>query len=127
MAYEYYNPNPDNKRVGDCVIRAITKLLNSDWETIFLELSMLAYSEHDMPSANHVWGKYLASHGYKRRILPDTCPACYTCREFAKENPYGRYLLATGSHVIAVIDGVYYDTWDSGDEVPAYYWYKEEN
>ena len=27
-------------------------------------------------------------------------------------------------HVVAVIDGNYYDTWDSGDKIPIYYWYK---
>jgi len=34
-------------------------------------------------------------------------------------------ILATGTHVIAVGDGNYYDTWDSGQEVPIYYWRKE--
>ena len=26
MAYKYYNPNPLSKSVGDCVIRAISKI-----------------------------------------------------------------------------------------------------
>jgi hypothetical protein len=34
-------------------------------------------------------------------------------------------MLATGTHVVAVIDGNYYDTWDSGDEVPIALWKKE--
>ena len=29
-----------------------------------------------------------------------------------------------GGHVVAVEDGNYYDIWDSGDEVPTYYWMK---
>ena len=28
MAYKYFNPNPSNLSVGDCVIRAIAKLTN---------------------------------------------------------------------------------------------------
>ena len=42
------------------------------------------------------------------------------------DNPEGKYLLATGTHVVTVIDGDYYDTWDSGDEIPIYYFTKEE-
>ena len=29
-------------------------------------------------------------------------------------------------NVIAVIDGDYYDSWDSGNEVPIYYWKQED-
>ena len=30
-------------------------------------------------------------------------------------------------HVLTVIDGAWWDSWDSGAECPIYYWYKEEN
>ena len=40
--------------------------------------------------------------------------------------PHGTYVLATNNHVVAVVDGNYYDTWDSGDETPIYVWRKEE-
>lgn len=36
----------------------------------------------------------------------------------------GIYVLALQGHVVCVIDGVYYDSWDSGREVPLYYWQK---
>lgn len=29
MSYIYYNPNPDNKSVGDCTVRALTILFNN--------------------------------------------------------------------------------------------------
>ena len=76
----------------------------------------------DMPSSNHVWGAYLMSKGFERHIIPNTCPDCYTVKDFCEEHPEGTYILATGSHVVAVIDGDYYDTWDSGDEIPIYFW-----
>lgn len=50
------------------------------------------------------------------------CPECYTVADFCWDNPYGYYLLATGTHAVAVIDGDYYDTWDSGNESVAYYY-----
>ncbi len=122
----YYNPNPSKKHVGDCVIRAITKLMNSDWDKVYMDIALQGYMLHDMPSANFVWGSYLHDKGFRRYVIPDTCPECYTVIDFCNDNPQGKYLLATGTHVIAVQDGNYYDAWDSGYEVPVYYWRKEE-
>lgn len=53
-------------------------------------------------------------------------PDCYNVKDFAQDHPKGRYVVGTGTHVIAVIDGNYYDTWDSGEEIPVYYWEKEK-
>lgn len=78
-----------------------------------------------MPSANHVWGAYLRRHGFRRYALPDVCPDCYTVADFCRDHPSGVYVLALSGHVVCVEDGDYYDTWDSGAEVPAYYWQKE--
>lgn len=80
----------------------------------------------DMPSSNAVWSSYLMLNGYKRYAIPNTCPYCYTIKQFTFDHPYGRYLLATGSHVVTAINGNYYDAWDSGNEIPIYYWTKEE-
>ena len=44
---------------------------------------------------------------------------------FGRDHPQGLYVLATGTHVITVIDGDYYDSWDSGDKIPLYYFKKE--
>lgn len=68
-----------------------------------------------------VWGQYLKDNGFRIVPLPNTCPNCYTVRQFAKDHPYGRYLVKTYEHVVAVIDGDYYDTSDTGDMIPIYY------
>ena len=34
MSFRQYNPNPDRKLVGDCVVRTITKVTGDDWNTI---------------------------------------------------------------------------------------------
>ena len=124
--FKFYNPNPKNLLVGDCVIRGISIVTNQSWEDTFIDIAMQGFNMRDMPSSNIVWGNYLKSKGFNRHIIPNTCPDCYTVRDFCNENPQGVYLLATGTHVIAVIDGDYLDTWDSGDEVPIYYWQKED-
>lgn len=123
--YVKYNPNPSGKKVGDCVIRGISLVTNQTWNETFIDVSLLAFEMKDMPSSNNVWESYLYNRGFTRNLLPDRCPNCYTVRDFTRDYSYGVYLLSTGSHVIAVIDGDYYDAWDSGDEIPMYYWRKE--
>jgi hypothetical protein len=124
--YINYNANPLGKQVGDCVIRAISKVTNQDWETTYSGLSVQGYMMFDMPSANSVWGAYLRKQGFKRHIIPDTCPDCYTVRDFCEEHPNGTYLIALDKHVVAVDSGNYFDTWDSGNESPIYYFERNE-
>lgn len=126
MAFKFYNPNPYNLLVEDCTIRAVAKLMNLSWDDAYLELSTQGLLMKNVANANSVLGAYLYSKGFRRHVIPDTCPQCYTIDEFTLDNPRGRYLLATGTHVVAVVNGDYYDTWDSGNEVPIYFWEKEE-
>lgn len=118
------NLNPEGKSVGDCVIRALSKALNQSWEKTYVDLSAHGLVLHDLPSANSVWGNYLRRNGFTRHIIPDVCPNCYTVAEFCRDYPTGTYILALSGHVVAVKDGDYYDTWDSGKEIPIYYWRK---
>ena len=122
MAYIYYNPNPKGKLVCDCVIRAISFALHQPWIVTFIGIVRKGLSMCDMPSSNSVWAAYLRSNGFRAYAIPNFCPDCYTVRDFCIDNPYGRYILATGEHVVAIENGDYYDTWDSGDEIPIYYW-----
>lgn len=123
--WKQYNPNPRSERVGDCTIRAISKATDQSWDEVYASLCVQGYIMADMPSANNVWGAYLKKEGYKRYIIPDTCPECYTVEEFCKDFPDGVFILALSGHVVCVTDGDYYDTWDSGKEIPMYYWKKE--
>lgn len=123
--YIYYNPNPSGKHVGDCVIRALSIIYDDSWENIYADLTMVGRYLYDMPNSNVVWGEYLKMNGFKYHPIPDTCPQCYTIKMFCLDNSNGVFVVATGSHVVAVIDGNYYDTADSGNETPIYYFSKE--
>lgn len=123
--YVYYNPNPNDKLVGDCVIRGISKVTGLSWDDTYLGICMCGYDAKDMPSSNDVWGSFLFSRGFRRHLIPDTCPYCYTVKDFCTNHQVGIFLLATGFHVVAVEDGDYYDAWDSGNEIPMYYWQLE--
>ena len=116
------NKNPHGKLVGDCVIRAISIATEKDWEKTYVEIAIQGFLMGDMPSSNSVWGAYLQDNGFTKEV----CKWCGSVRDFCKSHPLGTYILATGSHVVAIIDGDYYDTWDSGDEYPVFYFKKEE-
>lgn len=124
MSYVYFNPNPSGKFVDDCTIRAISKITGLTWKEVYLDLTLQGYIMDAMPSTNEVWGAYLKSLGFTRHVIPNTCPICYTVKDFCLDNPIGTFLLATSNHVIAVVNGNYYDTGDSGHEVPMFYWKK---
>lgn len=121
------NPNPKRKHVPDCVIRAIAIILNETWYKIYDDLYRVGREEADMPNSDAVWGRYLRMYGFDPFLLPESCPRCVTIREFTKRFPKGRYVIGTGSHAVAVIDGDYYDSWDSGNEVPSFFWRMNEN
>lgn len=125
MGYYYKNENPDKKLVDDCVTRAIATATGKSWDDVYWELSVEAFLAKDKLDANSVWGKYLAEHGFVRHRLPDTCPICYTVRDFAKDNPRGTFVVGDGAHAIAVVDGYYIDTWDCGDRTVLFYFEKQ--
>ena len=120
-----YNPNPAGAKVGDCVVRALSKALGQKWEETYIDLCVEGVLKCDLPSANSVWGAYLRRKGFEREIIPNTCPDCYTVGRFADEHPRGTYILALSGHVVCVQDCVIYDSWNSENEIPLYYWVKE--
>lgn len=125
MRFVHYNPNPAGKTVGDCTVRALTILFNDSWSNVYADLTMQGAFLYDMPSSDAVWGEYLRANGYTKHTLPNTCPTCYTINRFVQDFPRGKYLVATGTHVVAVVDGYFYDTSNSGNEMIIYYWRKE--
>lgn len=124
--WKMYNPNPSGRNVGDCAVRAVAKALNLDWETAYVLISMAGYQMNDMPTSNSVWGAVLRKNGFYRHSIPNTCPDCYSVGAFTDDHPSGVYVVGTGNHVMTVVDGVVYDSWDSRNEIPVYYWSEKE-
>lgn len=120
--YIQYNPNPERNDTTDCVIRAICKITGQTWNEVYWDLCDIGFKKKAWGDTMLVWGAYLKQLGFTRRILPNTCPDCYTIADFAADNPFGDYLVATGEHLVAVSRGNIYDSWDSSDLVPVYYY-----
>lgn len=121
----YANPNPCRSEEPDCVVRAISIATGKTWDEVHWDLCVLSHEKCTMPSVNWLWGLYLRRNGFEKFLMPETCPACVTVREFCKRYRDGTYIIGTGSHAVAVINGNYLDAGDSGDETPTYFFRKK--
>jgi len=126
MWKEFLN-NPCGRRVGDCSVRAISKALDVDWEKAYSMLVAAGYAMCDMPSSNGVISAVLRDNGFIRKSLPTSVSNTYTADDFTKEYNKGTYVIGFGNHVATVVDGVIYDSWDSSNEIPQYFWMKRED
>lgn len=126
MPFKFYNPNPSNIRVGDCVIRAVSKALGKSWDDTYVSLCAEGLFFHDMPSSDYVWGMYLRKNGFQQKAIESICPDCTTVQKFAHTHPDGIYVVKTQNHVICIREGCWWDSWNSGEEIVLYYWQKEE-
>jgi len=120
------NPNPCGKQVGDCAVRAIAIALDLEWHEAYIMLCDAGYEACDLPNSDAVWSSVLRQHGFRRHVVPDSCPDCYNVADFAYDHPNGIYVLGFSGHVATIIDGILYDSWDSSCEIPIFYWSRED-
>ena len=121
--WEYYNPNPKAKNTGDCVVRALSKALNIDWEKAKLLLDAYSMDEAEVETSDLVWGRILAENGFSMKAV--LCRNGCDLNGFCRSHPVGVYVVKLPNHAVCVVDGRFYDSFDSGREKPIYCW--EEN
>lgn len=125
--YKYYQPNKRDIKdeYGDCVIRALTRVTNKEWHEVFDELVPIAREIQCMPNGKPCYEKYLIENGFEYQGISNKKGTKRpTVDRFAKDHPSGRYVLRVANHLVAVVDGIYYDTWDSGYKSLYGYWVK---
>ncbi len=123
--WKYYQPNKKDLKdeYGDCVIRALCKVTDKEWLEVFDDLLPYAREVQATPSASQVYSKYLEDNGFKwiGLRIKKGCKRP-TVQSFTKEHKEGTYILKAAHHIVTVSDGLFWDTWDSGDEcVYGYY------
>lgn len=120
MPWMPYNPNPRGLNVGDCTVRALCAATGMTWDEAYAAIAAEGFDRKDMPSSNSVWGTWLQDHGFSYQGIQEACPFCTTLSDFAKTHRCGVFVVGTGSHVVTIRDGEWFDTWNSGDTVPLY-------
>lgn len=128
--FVFYNPNPNQrfKKDGtpmkwhgtDCTVRSLAKALNISWLQAFQMLCEEATKQlmtyDDIKVLRKVW----EHQGFmKGEPLTGTKP---TINEFCAAHKKGTYILSLSGHVVTIVDGKIYDTWDCGAwKVRSYY------
>jgi hypothetical protein len=118
-----YQPNPKNNRTGDCTIRAYTKAEGISWEEAYDMAANYGMEESTMPNDDKVIKRVLEDqYGYTYTKLSKE--ERVTVNEFATANQHGTYLCLMRGHIVCIVDGLYYDSWDCGDKKITGYWTK---
>ena len=116
MNYRFYNANPFNVFTDDCVLRCISVCEGISWDECHKKLSYLSAKE----------GKLLNDvefvENYLDKRYPKECYKNITVGEFAKKAPKGNFAVTTRGHIVAVIDNVIVDTFDSSKRIMKCAW-----
>lgn len=121
--HEFYNPNPKGKNTGDCAVRALTKALGITWGHAKVLLAVYSCEMGEVENSDVVWGRILYDRGFRQR-QNDFCKGQCDLNAFCSDHPHGDYVVKLPGHVVSVSDGKFWDSWDSGAEIPLYYWKK---
>lgn len=128
--YKYYQPNKMDVKdeQGDCTIRGLTKFFDVSWLDAFDML--VTYARRKQRLINSIDNikellkdravNYVSIYEPKKKNK-------VTVEKFARDNAKGgKFLLYVragySTHIVAVEDGYYYDTWDCGDRIVYGYW-----
>ena len=118
--YQYFQPNKKDikDKFGDCTIRALCKALDIEWLDAF-DLMIPFCRREQIPNI------FFATLDIRKKIMSEIGFSYHgvsnkrgvkrpTVETFAKDHPEGTFILNVANHEVAVVDGKYYDTWNSG-------------
>lgn len=115
MGYKYYQPNKKDLKDDhlDCAVRALCKATGRDWLSVYDDLTAIGREMWRLPDEKEVGKQYLENFGFvRRKAVRGKKP---TLKEFARAHKHGTFVVQLTGHVVTVIDGTYYDSWDSGN------------
>ena len=137
--FHYYNANPKNKLTTDCVIRAICTATTFSYEKVLRDLTELQIKTGYDMSDELCYGKYLKSLGWRKQKQPRKWDNTkYTGEQFCDqvmrydnglgEGDYEIHRIIAhigGGHIVAIMSGQVWDTWDSTSGCIGNWWTKE--
>lgn len=90
-------------------------------------LDYASFMMGDISNSNAVLAAVLRQNGFYRGRFPDNCNDCLTAEEFTEVFPKGTYVLGFGNHVACVKNGILFDSWNSSDETPLYFFERKDD
>lgn len=110
--YVYFNVNPNQERISDCVIRAISFASGLPYSTIRKKLWLTAKLYGCERLCKFCYSNFIT---YVLKYKEVNCDNL-TIEEFADKHPYGTYLIRIDGHLTTIKDGVLYDIFDCRNE-----------
>lgn len=142
--FHYHNANPKNKITTDCVIRALSVGMEKPYEDVVMEMAKFqCETGFDMSSTEGI-DRYLKKNGWTRCKQPKKDDGKkYTGKEFCMTLSHPIYSeelnLCTapfnwhrviadcgGHHIVAIVEGQIWDTWNSTSGSIGIVWVKQD-
>ena len=117
--YKYYNHNPDNLKIKDCVCRAISTALGLCYEAIdnLLEITAQVYQCDKLCVC--CYSRLLEEVLCYNRV---ECGFQKTVNDIAAEFPRNKVIVRVDAHLTTSVYGNILDIWDCSDELVDCYW-----
>ena len=125
MDYIYFNKNPYNKHVGDCVYRAIAYFFNEPWKNSVMRAVRNAIVDGCV-NFNYTTNivSLMEKNGYKRIKVHRKGLTVRDFGEFTKKGETYMVHIVKPRHMTIIDDCDLYDIWDCRDCVMDYYFKK---
>lgn len=129
--FHYHNANPKNRLTNDCVIRAISIACEKDYNEVVMDLAKLQCETGYDGCSKHGIELIMKYYGWIKMKQPRKYDNTkYTGKEFCiklQNDNDNKRLVANigGHHIVAILEGKIWDTWDSSDNCIGNYWIKE--
>ena len=132
--FHYFNANPKNRITGDCRIRAIAVACEVPYNKVVMDLARIQCETGYDQCTNQGLDILLKEYGWVKQKQPRKKDNTrYTGKEWCKllqKDPSvvigGARVVANigGHHMVAIVDGKVWDTWNSTDGCIGNYWIK---
>lgn len=120
------NMNPKDRRIGDCVIRALARATGYTWDETLDKLVAISHKVKDMPNSKRVYEKFLVQEGWIKQKMPRRPDNTrYTVREFLDEiaGPNELYaVISVANHLTYAENDTLIDTWDCSRKSVGNFW-----
>lgn len=128
--YKNYNANSKHNHTSDCVKRSLMLAYGLDYDDVSNELNAIK-RKYNLPKFNirPVYGKFIENHGLVQAGRSSQFVGLSegsTVTDFCNKFSDGVFILLVGEtksssdHMVCVIDGDFWDSWDCSDRIVNY-------